>query len=46
MVVPVIDGIQKNVMAIAKHYINNNQETYRRGVNEVVDEVLRSPVNR
>ena len=39
MVVPVIDGIQKNVMAIAKHYINNNQETYRRGVNEVVDEV-------
>ena len=38
MVVPVIEGIQENVMAIAKHYINNNQETDRNGVNEVVDE--------
>ena len=41
MVVPIIEGIQKNVMAIAKHYINNNQETHRSGVNEVVDEVTR-----
>jgi len=35
----IVNGIQKNVMAIAKHYINNNQETHRQGVNEVVDEV-------
>jgi beta-glucosidase len=39
MVAPVVDGIQQNVMAISKHYINNNQETDRDGVNEVVDEV-------
>eukprot|EP00756_Hemistasia_phaeocysticola_P001761 Hpha_TRINITY_DN11228_c0_g1::TRINITY_DN11228_c0_g1_i1::g.167526::m.167526/K05349/bglX; beta-glucosidase len=39
LVVPVVQGIQKNVMSIAKHYINNNQETHRSGVNEVVDEV-------
>jgi len=39
LVVPEVLGIQKNVMSIAKHYINNNQETHRSGVNEVVDEV-------
>lgn len=38
MVVPVVQGIQKNVMAISKHYILNNQETHRSGVNELVDE--------
>jgi len=35
----VIDGIQENVMAIAKHYILNNQEEHRQDVNAVVDEV-------
>jgi beta-glucosidase len=39
LVAPIIEGIQKNVMAIAKHYLQNNQETDRNGVNEVVDEV-------
>lgn len=39
MVQPIVDGIQQNVMAISKHYINNNQEIHRSGVNEVVDEV-------
>ena len=34
----VVAGINKNVMSIAKHYIVNNQETHRSGVNEVVDE--------
>jgi len=38
MVGPVIDNMQKNSMAIAKHYILNNQETDRSGVNELVDE--------
>ena len=38
MVVPIVRGIQKNVMAIAKHYILNNQETHRSGVNELIDE--------
>ena len=38
LVTPIIDGIQRNVMAIAKHYILNNQETDRSGVNEIVDE--------
>ena len=38
MVVPVVQGIQKNVMAIAKHFILNNQETHRSGVNELIDE--------
>jgi beta-glucosidase len=37
MVVPVIRGINKNVMSISKHYILNNQETHRSGVNELVD---------
>ena len=39
MVAPIIDGIQQNVMSIAKHYILNNQETDRGGVNSLVDEV-------
>eukprot|EP00051_Salpingoeca_urceolata_P005714 m.76313 g.76313 ORF g.76313 m.76313 type:complete len:680 (+) comp14507_c2_seq1:2997-5036(+) len=39
MVAPIIQGIQKNVMSISKHYIENNQENHRSGVNEVVDEV-------
>mmetsp|Transcript_46634 Transcript_46634/g.129611 ORF Transcript_46634/g.129611 Transcript_46634/m.129611 type:complete len:592 (-) Transcript_46634:489-2264(-) len=38
LVGPVIDGMQQNAMAIAKHYILNNQETDRSGVNEIVDE--------
>jgi beta-glucosidase len=35
---PIIDNMQMNAMAIAKHYILNNQETDRSGVNELVDE--------
>ena len=35
---PLINGIQQHVMAISKHYILNNQETDRSGVNEIVDE--------
>ena len=35
---PLVDGIQKSVMAITKHYILNNQETDRSGVDEHVDE--------
>ena len=31
-------GINKNVMSVAKHYILNNQETDRSGVNELIDE--------
>lgn len=38
LVGPIIDNMQKNAMAIAKHYILNNQETDRSGVNELVDE--------
>eukprot|EP00937_MAST-01D_sp_MAST-1D-sp2_P002356 g2356.t1 len=39
MVPPVIDGIQsQHVIANAKHYVNNNQETNRRGVSANVDE--------
>jgi beta-glucosidase len=38
MVKPLIAGMQENVMAIAKHYILNNQETDRSGVNELIDE--------
>jgi len=38
MVVPIIQGINKNVMSIAKHYILNNQETQRTEVNELIDE--------
>lgn len=38
MAVPIVKGIQQNVMAIGKHYIVNNQETDRSGVNEIVDE--------
>lgn len=38
LVVPLINGVQQNAMAIAKHYILNNQETDRSGVNELVDE--------
>lgn len=34
-----VDGIQEHVMAIAKHYIENNQETDRSGGNMLVDEV-------
>ena len=36
--VRVVAGIQKNVMAIAKHYILNNQETDRSGGNMIADE--------
>ena len=36
---PVIRGIQsKKVIANAKHWVMNNQETNRKGVIEVVDE--------
>ena len=38
LVGPAIDGMQLNAMAIAKHYILNNQETDRSGVDELVDE--------
>ena len=38
LVRPIVDGIQKHVMAISKHYILNNQETDRSGVNEIIDE--------
>ena len=38
LVGPAIDGMQQNAMAIAKHYILNNQETDRSGVNSLVDE--------
>ena len=38
MAVPLLLGQQKHVMAIGKHYMNNNQETDRSGVNEIVDE--------
>jgi len=39
MVQPVIKGIQsQNVIANAKHWINNNQETNRHSVIEVLDE--------
>ena len=35
-----VDGVQKNAMAIVKHYIGNTQETDRNTVNELVDETL------
>ena len=38
LAVPLLLGQQKHVMAIGKHYMNNNQETDRSGVNEIVDE--------
>ena len=38
LVGPAIDGMQQNAMAIAKHFILNNQETDRSGVDELVDE--------
>ena len=39
---PAIQGIQSNgVIANAKHWVNNNQETDRSGGNEVVDERTR-----
>jgi hypothetical protein len=36
--VRVVAGIQKSVMAIAKHYLLNNQETDRSGGNMIADE--------
>jgi len=45
MVQPVIKGIQSsNVIANAKHYVNNNQENNRGNVNEVVDERTRHEI--
>lgn len=42
LVQPVIKGIQdNNVVANAKHYVNNNQETNRGSVSELVDERTR-----
>ena len=42
LVQPVIRGIQsQKVVANAKHYINNNQETNRNNVSEIVDERTR-----
>jgi beta-glucosidase len=39
LVQPVVKGIQsQKVMANAKHYIDNSQETNRNNVNEVIDE--------
>lgn len=39
MVQPVVQGIQsRGVVANAKHWVNNNQETQRGSINEVVDE--------
>eukprot|EP00935_MAST-01C_sp_MAST-1C-sp1_P000813 g813.t1 len=38
LAVPLIKGVQQNVMAVSKHYILNNQETDRSGINEIVDE--------
>ena len=38
LVGPPIDGMQENAMAVAKHFILNNQELDRQGVNEIVDE--------
>jgi beta-glucosidase-like glycosyl hydrolase len=38
LVQPLVAGIQNHVMAITKHYMLNNQETDRSGVNEIVDE--------
>jgi beta-glucosidase len=35
---PLVNGIQQHVMSITKHYIMNNQETDRSGVNEIIDE--------
>ena len=39
LVGPLVRGIQRHVMSIAKHYVGNTQETDRKYVNEVVDEV-------
>jgi beta-glucosidase len=39
---PLVEGIQSNnVIANAKHWVNNNQETDRSGGNMVVDERTR-----
>eukprot|EP00966_Prymnesium_polylepis_P136489 3153886-Prymnesium_polylepis.1 len=39
MVQPAVAGIQsQGVIANAKHWVNNNQETDRQSVSEVVDE--------
>ena len=35
---PLVKGVQQNVMAVAKHYMLNNQETDRSGGNMIVDE--------
>ena len=32
-------------MAIGKHYMLNNQETDRSGVNEMIDEMMESDIN-
>lgn len=44
MVQPFVKGIQKNVIANAKHYVNNNQETDRGDINEIVDERTRHEI--
>ena len=39
---PIVSGIQsQGVIANAKHYVNNNQETNRNSVLEIVDERTR-----
>jgi beta-glucosidase len=42
LVGPIVQGIQKHgIIANAKHWVNNNQETVRSGMNAVVDERTR-----
>ena len=46
MSAPAVVGIQsQGVIANAKHFVNNNQETDRSGGNEVVDERTRWEVS-